>query len=52
MAAAGSTLCGGVALLAWTNYFVRVENVKVVGTNVISFELILNKKERFFASPS
>ena len=25
-----------------------MENAKVVGTNVLSFELVLNKKERFF----
>ena len=29
--------------------WVRVENEKVVGNNVISFELALNKEERFFA---
>ena len=29
--------------------WVRVENEKVVGNNVISFELVLNKEERFFA---
>ena len=26
-----------------------LENVKVVGINVISFELVLDKKEKFFA---
>ena len=48
-AAAGSTSCGGVALLARDNDWVRVEDVKAVGNNVILFELVLNKHERFFA---
>ena len=47
-AAAGTTSCGGVALLARKNDWATVENAKVVGTNVLSFELVLNKKERFF----
>ena len=34
--------------MARKNDWVRVENAKVVGTNVLSFELVLNKKERFF----
>ena len=41
-AAASSTSCEGVALLRRKIDFAR-------GTNVISFELALNKKERFFA---
>ena len=47
-AAAGTTSCGGVALLARKHDLATVENAKVVGTNVLSFELVLNKKERFF----
>ena len=38
-----------MALLARESEWVRVENARVVGTNAISFELVLNKKERFFA---
>ena len=26
-----------------------MENTKIVGTNVLSFELVLNEEERFFA---
>ena len=47
-AAVGTTSCRGVALLARKNNWVRVENAKVVRTNVLSFELVLNKEERFF----
>ena len=47
-AAAGTTSCGGVALLAQKNDWARVENAKGVGTNVLSFELVLKKEERFF----
>ena len=36
-------------MLARKKDFTRVENVRVVRTNVISFELVLNKKERLFA---
>ena len=39
---------GGVALLARESDFVQVENAKVVGTNVLSCELVLNSKARFF----
>ena len=39
---------GGVALLARESDFVQVENAKVVGTNVLSCELVLNSDERFF----
>ena len=48
-AASGSTLCEGVALLDRKSDFAGVENAKVVGTNIISFELVLNKEERLFA---
>ena len=47
--ASGSTSCGGVALLARKSEWVTVENAKPIGTNVLSFELILNEEERFFA---
>ena len=43
-----SALCGGVALLAQKNDFARLENVKFVWTNAVSFELVLNKKQKFF----
>jgi hypothetical protein len=39
---------GGVALLARESEFVQVENAKVVGTNVLSCELVLNDDKRFF----
>ena len=48
-AAAGSPSCGGVALLVRDSKWVRVENDKVLGNNVISFEMVLNEEERFFA---
>ena len=48
-AASGSAHCGGVALLARESEWARVENTKIVGTNVLSFELVLNEEERFFA---
>ena len=35
-------------MLTRKNDWARVENAKVVGTNVLSFELVLNKKEKFF----
>ena len=31
------------------NEWARVENTKVIGTNVLSFELVLNEEQRFFA---
>ena len=34
--------------MARKNDWVRVEKAKVVGTNVLSFDLVLNKEERFF----
>ena len=36
--------------MAWKSDFARVENAKVVGTNVILFELVVIKNERFFAT--
>ena len=47
--AAGIASCGGVALLVRENEWARVENTKVIGTNVLSFELVLNEEQRFFA---
>ena len=35
--------------MARDSNLVRVENAKVVRTNVLSFELVWNKQERFFA---
>ena len=34
--------------MARKNDWATVENAKVFGTNVLCFELVLNKKERFF----
>ena len=48
-AAAGSVSCGGMASLVRENEWVRVENAKVIGANVLSSELVLNKEEIFFA---
>ena len=31
------------------NEWARVENAKVVGTNILSFGAVLNEEERFFA---
>ena len=48
-AAAGSTSCGEMTLLAKENDFARVRNRKIVGTNIILFQLVLNKYEVFLA---
>ena len=47
-AAVGTTSCGGVALLARKNDWTMAENAKVIGTNILSFEMVLNREERFF----
>ena len=47
VAALGSASCGRVTLLARESYWVRVENTRIIGTNLLSFELVLNKREIF-----
>ena len=49
-AAAGTARCGGVALLVRENneWAFTVENEKVVGPNVISFELVTGRHKRWF----
>ena len=49
-AAPGSASCGWVALLVRESKSARVENTKILGTNVLSFELVLSEEERFFAA--
>ena len=40
--------CGGVALAVRENSLFRVENERVVGPNVISFEMVVAEDERWF----
>jgi exonuclease III len=48
--AAGTAHCGGVALLVREDddYTFTVENEKVVGANVISFEMVTGRHKRWF----
>ena len=46
--AAGSKNCGGVALMVRETDDFLVENAKVVGSNVISFEMVTGKHKRWF----
>ena len=40
--------CGGVALAVRENSLFRTENERIAGPNVISFEMVVAKDERWF----